>query len=273
MIMRVQQDHLTPRVLNRKEISGIVLEEIFDPPRYSLPKHSHQSAHVCIALRGNCTERFGTQTRECKPLSWGFFPAGEAHSFEIDSTESRSFGVDIGTQWLDRARDCSKGLDHSQRSHGGTTAQLLMRLYSELHRTDDASALAVEGLVLELFAAISRGKSNLKSRNHPRWLGRAEEFLRAHFSEHFNLVTVSEAVGVHPVHLARQFRKHYACTAGDYVRRLRVEYACREIGRSHSSLAEIASAAGFSDQSHFSKVFRRFTGMTPAEYRAAIFVR
>jgi AraC family transcriptional regulator len=271
--MRPGKGHWTTKVLIRKEVSGIVLEEVFDSARSKVPQHSHDAAHFCIALTGNCMERFGTRTRDCRPLSWGFFPAGESHSFEIDAAESRSFGVDIGSRWLDRARDCSKGLNHSERSHGGIIAQMLMRLYYELHHPDDVSPLAIEGLVLELLAAMSR--SHVKSRNRipPRWLVKAEGFLRAHFSEHLNLGMVSDEVGVHPVHLAREFRKHYDCTAGDYIRRLRVEYACREIGRSGSSLADIASAAGFSDQSHFSKVFRRVTGLTPAEYRAALSTR
>ena len=152
-------------------------------------------------------------------------------------------------------------------------AQMLMRLYSEFHHLDEASPLAIEGQVLELLAAMSRRQVKTNRRIPPRWLSQAEEFLRAHFTEHLNLVMVSAAVGVHAVHLAREFRKHYACTAGDYIRRLRVEYACREIGKSSSSLAQIASAAGFSDQSHFCKVFRRLTGMTPAEYRAALSIR
>ena len=271
--MRPKQTYLNRKVLRRKEFSGIVLEEIFDSARSRVPKHSHDAAYFCIALSGNCLERFGSNTRECKPLSWGFFPAGEAHSFEIDSTESRSFGIDIDRRWLDRASDCAIDLSNSQRSHGGLMAHMLMRLYSELHHNDDASPLAIEGLVLELLAAASRSQMKLKNRIPPRWLGQAEEFLRAHFSEHLNLATLSEVVGVHPVHLAREFRKHYACTAGDYIRRLRVEYACHQIGRAGCSLAEIASAAGFSDQSHFSKVFRHFTGMTPAQYRAALSIR
>ncbi|MBA3784476.1 MAG: helix-turn-helix domain-containing protein, partial [Acidobacteria bacterium] len=52
------------------------------------------------------------------------------------------------------------------------------------------------------------------------------------------------------------------------VRRLRVENACREMIKSETSLVEIALAAGFSSQSHFSSVFKRMTGMTPAMYRA-----
>lgn len=266
MPMRSIQPYFTDNVLERKEISGFVLEDVFDSARSKVPQHAHEEAHFCIAVSGNCVERFGAKTRECKPLSWGFFPAGETHCFEIDSTASRSFGIDISPRWLDRARGCSIVLGHSERSHGGIMAQMLMRLYREFHHMDDASPLAIEGQVLELLAALSRRQVKIKGGIPPRWLRQAEEFFRAHFSEHLSLVMVSESVGVHAVHLAREFRKHYGCTAGDYIRHLRVEYACREIGRATSSLAEIASAAGFSDQSHFSKVFRRVTGMTPAEY-------
>ena len=267
------QGYLAENVLERKEVSGLVLQEIFDSPRSKIPQHSHDAAHFCIAVSGTCLERFGAKTRECRPLSWGFFPSGETHCFEIDLTASRSFGIDVGARWLDRARSYSITLDYSERSHGGITAQMLMRLYGEFHHMDEASPLAIEGHVLELLAAMSRRQPNTKDRVPPRWLRQAEEFLRAHFSEHLSLVMVSDSVGVHPVHLAREFRKHYACTAGEYVRHLRIEYACREIGRGTSSLAQIASAAGFSDQSHFSKVFRRSTGMTPAAYRASLSIR
>jgi AraC family transcriptional regulator len=267
-----KQTYLNGKVLRRQEVSGFVLEEVLDSPRSKVVQHSHDAAYFCLALSGHCTEHFGTRTRECKTLSWGFFAAGETHSIEFNST-SRSFGINIGPRWLERARACSIVLDQSERAQGGIMAQTLMRLYSELHQMDDASPLAIEGLVLELLAAVSRLKVRFKGRIPPRWLGHAEEFLRAHFSEHLNLSMVSEAVGVHVVHLAREFRKHYGCTAGDYIRQLRVEYACREIGRSNSSLAETASAAGFSDQSHFSKVFTRYTGMTPAQYRAAVSTR
>ena len=202
-----------------------------------------------------------------------FLPAGEMHSLEIDALGIRSFSIEIGPRWVDRAYDCSIALNRSVHSHGGGLAQMLLKLYYEFRQMDEVSPLAIEGLVLELLAEMSRSQVKTKKRLPPLWLGRAEEFLRAHFSEHLSLDTVSEAVGVHAVHLAREFRRHYRCTAGEYVRRLRIEYACNEIAGSSSSLAEIASAAGFSDQSHFSRVFKRFTHMTPGEYKAALSAR
>jgi AraC family transcriptional regulator len=91
--------------------------------------------------------------------------------------------------------------------------------------------------------------------------------IRERFSEGLTLDDISAAAGVHPVHISRAFRRHHRCTVGDYVRRLRVEYASRHMLTSKETLLEIATAAGFSDQSHFSRVFKRQMGMTPTQYQ------
>jgi len=70
-----------------------------------------------------------------------------------------------------------------------------------------------------------------------------------------------------PPSLARAFRRRYGCTVGEYVRRLRIEFACRELAGSEKPLASIAQNAGFFDQSHFSKTFKLLTGQSPAAYR------
>src|SRR5262245_35676700 len=71
----------------------------------------------------------------------------------------------------------------------------------------------------------------------------------------------------HPVHLAREFHKYYQCTIGEYLRKLRIDFACHEVISSDSTLAEIALDAGFFDQSHFSRTFKCHTGLTPTEFR------
>jgi len=89
------------------------------------------------------------------------------------------------------------------------------------------------------------------------------------FQESISLAEVAEFAEVHPVSLARAFRKTYHCTVGDYVRRLRIESACQKLSSSDASLVEIALSSGFSEQSHFSRTFKRLTGLTPSEYRSS----
>jgi AraC family transcriptional regulator len=128
--------------------------------------------------------------------------------------------------------------------------------------------LAIEGLTLELLAETSRRSVVSSNHKRPLWLEQAREILHAHFTGQLTLTSIAEMVGVHPVHLAREFRKYYLCTMGDYVRQLRIEFACRNLAETTTPLVEIALAAGFSHQSHFSRTFKRLTGMTPAQYRA-----
>ena len=72
---------------------------------------------------------------------------------------------------------------------------------------------------------------------------------------------------MHPVHLAQTFRKFYRCTIGDYVRSLRIEFACRQLAATNMPLSQIALLAGFADQSHFTRTFKETLGVPPSRYR------
>lgn len=133
---------------------------------------------------------------------------------------------------------------------------------------DAVAPLMIESLALEIVAAASRHASPARERP-PRWLEQAREMLHATFAGQVTLAGVARTVGVHPVYLAARFRRHYHCTVGEYVRRLRLEAAVREVSGTNRPLSEIAAASGFYDQSYFTNVFKRHVGMTPAQYRAA----
>jgi AraC family transcriptional regulator len=69
------------------------------------------------------------------------------------------------------------------------------------------------------------------------------------------------------VYLASAFRRCYGHTVAEHVRELRVAYALRRLAESEDPLSDIARAAGFADQSHFSRTFKQLTGTTPGAYR------
>jgi len=267
MELRIQESPFAGRIIKSHEVAGLRLFDGIYSAKTKVPNHSHEQAVFCVALTGVCTEVFARKVRQYEASTVEFLPANQCHSIDFPFVDTRTFSIDISTYWLDRAREFSLRFDNSVHCQGGLLNGLIMKLYGEFRHLDAASALAIQGLALEMLAAVSR-ESSLPERQPQRWLTRAIEFLRESFTEHLTITQVATAAGVHPVYLAREFRRFNGCTIGEYVRRLRVERACRQLSSSDESLATIAAGAGFSDQSHFSRTFKRLVGMTPAQYRA-----
>jgi AraC family transcriptional regulator len=85
-----------------------------------------------------------------------------------------------------------------------------------------------------------------------------------------SLAELAALARVHPVHLARSFRQHYGVSIGEYVRRLRLEWAAAQLAATQTPIALLAAQAGFADQSHFTRAFKRHTGLTPGRYRGVV---
>ena len=258
------------RLLSEREISGLRLTDGIYFANTRVPKHSHDYAVFCIALKGACSELFAGRVRHYEALSVQYLPTYQCHTLDFSLTDTRAFSIDVSRKWLERAEDYSLKIENSIHCHGGLLSALMMKLYREFRELDNASPLAIEGLMLELLAEVSRHKQSSGDKEAPKWLERAVEMLRERFDERLTIPEVAMSVGVHPVHLAREFRRFKRCTIGEYVRQLRIERACHQLHNPEEPLAAIAAGAGFSDQSHFCRTFKRFVGMTPSEYRSAL---
>ena len=254
-------------VIKSRSVRGFSLEETIFAARSSIAPHAHSKALMCISLKGHCREHYGTKVREYKPLTSSYLPIEVVHRLDFPDKELRAFSIDVSPQWASRMGEASLSLFESVYCDGGIMANLFARLYREFHTADEASSLAIEGLAMEMLAEVSRQRVVL-DRKPPVWLERVVDLLHSNFTETLKISSIADTVGVHPVHLAREFRKHYRCTVGEYIRQLRIQKACTALSKSDVSLSDIASAAGFADQSHFGRTFKQFTGMTPAAYRS-----
>lgn len=249
-------------------LSGFTLTETAYAPRLKLPKHSHEQPYFCFVLGGSFTEIYGKRSRSCRPTTLIFHPAGETHSDQFH-TSSHCFNIQMSARWLGRVGRRSRLVSMSADFSGGRLVHLAACLYREFRQLDEFSSLVIEGLALEMIAEASRRMVQETGRTPPRWLEQAGEILHEWLSDRPTVSTLAESVGVHPAHLAREFRRFYGCTMGEYVRRRRVEFACYQISASDAPFSEIALAAGFFDQSHFTRTFKTYTGMTPGQYRTA----
>jgi AraC family transcriptional regulator len=254
--------------LRQHHAGGFSLSQTRYPQRSSLPRHSHESHYVCFVLSGTYQESYERRTRSCQPAMVLYHPAGERHAQYFDRTAVDLFRVEVNPARMRAPSHPSLSLD-GRDFRSGLPIGLAHKLYQEFRAPDEVSHLAIEGLGLELMAAIVRAPQ--QSRKHerlpPRWLCQAHELVKSRFLEHLTLNEIAQTVDVHPVTLAREFRRSYDCTIGELVRRERVDFACRELLKPAKSLADIALNAGFCDQSHFAKTFKKLTGISPAQYR------
>ena len=261
------------QIVKSRAVAGSVFTETRYAPNQRLPKHSHEYACFVIVLQGAFIETYGKKVRSCAPSSVIFRPPDEVHSDHFYKLGGRCLTVEIAPRWLERAREYSISLNDSAQFHNGLLTTITMQLYREFCETDNVSQLAIEGLILETIAEFARCSTKASDMLPARRIEHAREIIHDQFSYNLTLARVAELIGIHPVYLAREFRKRHRCTVGEYIRRLRIQSACRELSNSDAPLTEVALACGFSDQSHFSRVFKRLTGMTPTQYRANLHSR
>lgn len=254
--------------IRRADIGGFQLCEIeFDPGgSVQLPRTDHPSLH--FVLRGSFTDDYRRDQRICDEQTLMILPpslSGSRRSergalvlvVEIEPTTVEFMGLPAG--FLQRV-SCFVG---------GELSVLAQRVHQEFKLLDEQSPVAIKGLLIELLSRAARRQAAGRGPRPPACLARAEAMLRDRFAEPLKLAEIARVAGVHQVYLARVFRRFRKCSVGEYIRRLRVEYAIDRLQQSEMPLADIALQAGFADQSHFTRVFKAQTGITPARYRSA----
>jgi len=254
-------------VRSRRE-PGLLCHELFYDSGATLPKHSHETALIAWAMDGTYREQTGSSVFECGTRSVVFHPALEEHAVYFNSAV-RCLAIEIEPEEV-RCRYDAKVPGSVQHFQCGPLAAVLSNLYAEFRNIDSCSSLAIQGLVLQLLACLSRTDCPPEDRWRPGWLDRVEEILRYGFRERLSLEELAADIGESPERISAVFRRIYHRSIAEEQRRLRIEFACERLRDRDASLAAIALDAGFSDQPHFSRAFKQVMGTTPARYRIAI---
>ncbi|MEP6621096.1 MAG: AraC family transcriptional regulator [bacterium] len=235
------------------------------PAGLTMGRHSHDEWRYCLAVRGSYTDSWRRGARTRMPSHLSLHPANESHT-SVFHTDATCFHIEYGDGWRDRLLGQFGIAPEPLEFLDGRVPLIAQQLLEEFRRSDACSPLVLEGLACELIGWTARTLD--KTPVGPPWVHSARELLHDRFNESLDLKGMGAELDVHPVHLARTFRAVFGCTIGDYVRRLRVDFACRQL-ESGAAISDVALRAGFADQSHLTRVFKRVTGLTPHQFRTS----
>lgn len=231
----------------------------------ALARHTHDDAHLVLLLRGRYLTSATGGLPECTPGTLVYTPPATTHRDHFHDLEGEFMTIALPSTMEGRLRH---GLDQGA-VRAGRRAQAFAQGLAQActdWRGDDG--LLAEALFDEMLDAIASLVSAF--RGWPAWLARAEAWLHDHHDTPADTATLAHACQVHPVHLARVFRRRHGCTPTEYSRRLRVARAAGMLRQGRATVATIAAECGFADQAHFHRLFVRAYGMPPTAFRSTV---
>jgi len=250
-VARLARDRQTPifegpfgTLLRCVELPSSALTSTAYPPRLRLTPHAHTAAFLVFVREGGFLEQHGYRSESCDRFSCLYRPAYDEHANEFDEGGAVLTAIDLSPAWIARLRDAGFAGERF-RVRSPFVQQFADRLDAELTAPDSMSEVVIESLVTEVIVFASRSASK-KDGGRSAWPERARRLIEEEFASSLSLAGIASAVGVHPVHLARQFRASQGCTVAEYIRRVRVGFARRELVMTDKPIAEIAFSAGFS---------------------------
>jgi AraC family transcriptional regulator len=233
-----------------------------------LPPHVHEETNFAVMLEGSFDlSRYG-KTLACPPGAAVIEPAGERHANRMGTHGAEVIVIQPEPDSADLFRAVTHLFERPVHTmHGGIRggAAAIVR---ELDAPDGLSTLAIEGQILLMFSALGRCPPRRSPETSiPPWLARMVDRLHAECVAPVRISELAREAQVEPITLARVFRRFYRVPLGSYARQLRLERCAALLRNTGTSLAEVALAGGFADQSHFTRAFRTRYGVTPQAFR------
>lgn len=235
------------------------------PAGTAKPMSSRDDAIVVLLISGSMqTDIAGGPSHLCEPASLTYHPPGETGTGVVGRQGAVMMVASIGAERSAELVD----LGMAERSWRELTGHReALRLLHEFSMNDPESDLAVSELSLGLLA--SSKEATCGPGPLPRWWKRLQEMIQEASLSDWSLSQIAGDLGVHPTHLCSAFRSRAGCTLGEAIRRRKVMEAAARVISTSQPLGEIALDHGFSDQSHFIRIFKRVLGVLPSDLRSS----
>ncbi|WP_449438371.1 chromate resistance protein ChrB domain-containing protein [Pedobacter steynii] len=209
---------------------------------YIIKKHQLKDPalnRIALIVRGADTDR-----HDFSPQAAGLEAIFSGLVYNINDDQQL---LDVGMVIYDGLYSWATHLFKKKHSQDGPVEQLLLQVYHQYLKQE-------------------------KGKKVPEWAETLRELIQDQMDTNMtlSLQQASEELEINPAYLSREFSRYFDnLSFGDYMRKLRIEKACELIEKTAHSLTEISYLTGFSDQSHFNRIFKKVTNQSPSAYRKA----
>ncbi|MEX2283630.1 MAG: AraC family transcriptional regulator [Gemmatimonadota bacterium] len=243
-------------------------EAWFDPGAVLHP-HTHARTIFGVMIKGSFETRIAKRSLDCQPHSVWTEPHEETHTNLVGDEGARVIVIEPVIEPAGPLEPLQPFLASVNYLHRSSLTLDAWRLVDEIRAPDALTPLAVEARVIGMLSFAARLRLICERGAKPApWLLAARDCVHEHYRTGVLLREIAHTVGVDASHLARSFRRHFGMSIGSYARSLRLQSAVERITTTNLPLAQIALAAGYSDQSHLTRECKVRLGRTPAQLRA-----
>lgn len=243
-------------------LNGVILNDA-DYINDFVDWHYHENAYFTFLLAGAALDGNKKTTHECSAGSLLFQNWQEPHYNVKSKQYTRGLHVELKPSWFAFYELPATLVEGSMRITDPALITIMYNVFKEMKY--GASQLAIDALLVQLFGAFANENRRGDSQT-PSWVAIVKEALHAS-PERWTLTGLAKLANIHPVHLSRQFSKHFHATLGDYIRTIKIQKALALLPNKQLSLTAIAGECGFADQSHFIRSFKASHQLTPLQYR------
>lgn len=251
------------------------------------PPHRHSFHHLVLFTRGKGTHTIDFETFTVKPFQVYFMVPGQVHSWHFEGeTEGYivHFNESLFTTFLQNGQYLERFPFFSGNSEDGvcqlpvTAHDETIRLFeSMLEEINQGAAMSVDMIrlkLIELFILVDRNCSGAQRRNVPQQklvlLRNFKQLIDKQFRRIKLPKEYAELLYITPNHLNALCQDLLGKTAGDLIRDRILLEAKRLLTNADMTVTEIAYDLNFQDNSYFTRFFRKYTGVTPEEFRKKI---
>jgi AraC family transcriptional regulator len=236
-------------------------------PHLVQERHAHAETTVTLVVSGSLRETVGRAQEIARALSVVIKPGDTEHADQFGERGTRTVQISLAPDEATELRQWEPAARQWRWTHAGPAVPAFLRLLAALRRSPPDDGLLERG-VTDVLSSLREVADDTR-RDPPAWLRRVREEIDDAGSG-VRVRDIASRAGVHPVYLARQFRRFFGSSVVSYLQRGRVTRAAELIASSSMPLSTVAFQAGFADQSHLSRSFRAGTGFTPGAYAGFI---